>query len=474
MNKDNRISNLPEVSLLYSNIDQFSIAPTLPTGNFDDQALFLVAKSGVRNEKITYKKLKQSLVSNSVGLTGAQIISGHKTFADTCTFQDTIYLNQVIDVTQTGDISGNIFVGQTGLFENIGVGSGFVDKTNEPEYSLHVIGDSFFEGTIEATGDISFLGDVAIKGASIQGGNLSITGNSFFKNGVVTQGNLFLSGDYNQTGNAFIDGNIEITEDLYIGEKIIHHQDSDTFIQFSEDEISLQAGGSTKVKLSESTEDFISFDVNSQEKVRITNDGFLGINTDSPMGELSVSGDAYIENLYVTGVGGEWKKVSPNSQDEPISFSTNLLEGVQSHKIDFPKTFDESPIVNITLQNDSGGPIIPFIISGVSETDYHINFGSSLPNANYQLQTTARATGDSSVHKTEAQSFVSFLTAGSSVHEITFSSPFSAPPSVSTSIEAAQDSVVPYIISGVTASSYHILFGANISAGYKVHTHAIR
>ena len=474
MNKDNRISNLPEVSLLYSNIDQFSIAPTLPTGNFDDEALFLVARSGVRNEKITYKKLKQSLVSNSVGLTGSQVISGHKTFADTCTFQDTIYLNQVIDVTQTGDISGNIFVGQTGLFENIGVGSGFVDKTNEPEYSLHVIGDSFFEGTIEATGDISFLGDVAIKGAAIQGGNLSITGNSFFKNGVVTQGNLFLSGDYNQTGNAFIDGNIEITEDLYVGEKIIHHQDEDTFIQFADDEISLQAGGATKVKLSESTEDFISFDVNSQEKVRITNDGFLGINTDTPMGELSVSGDAYIENLYVTGVGGEWKKVSPNSQDEPISFSSNLLQGGQSHKIDFPKTFDEPPVISVTLQNDSGGPIIPFIISGVSETDYNINFGSNLPNADYQVQTTARATGDSSIHKTETQSFVSFLSGGTDSHEVLFPSAFSAPPSVSTSIETTSQQIIPYIISGVSTTSYHILFGANISAGYKVHTHAVR
>jgi hypothetical protein len=128
----------------------------------------------------------------------------------------------------------------------------------------------------------------------------------------------------------------------------------------------------------------------------------------------------------------------------------------------------------VTLRNDLGGPIVPFIISGVSETEYHINFGSSLPNANYQVQTTARATGDSSVHKTEAQSFVSFLAGGSSTHEIIFPSSFSAPPSVSTSIETSQDSVVPYIISGITVSSYHILFGANISAGYKVHTHAIR
>ena len=474
MNRDNRISNLPEVSLLYSNIDQLSIAPTLPTGNFDDEALFLVARSGVRNEKITYKKLKQSFVSNSVGLTGTQIISGHKTFADTCTFQDTIYLNQVIDVTQTGDISGNIFVGQTGLFENIGVGSGFANKTSEPQHTLHVVGDSFFEGNILATGDISFLGDVAIQGAAIQGGDLSITGNSFFKNGVITQGNLYLSGDYNQTGNAFIDGNVELTENLYVGEKIIHHKYEDTFIQLSDDRIDLQAGGGTKVTLSEAAEDFISFDVNTQEKARITNNGFLGINTTTPIGVLSVSGDAYIENLYVTGLAGEWKRVFPNSQDEPISFSTNLLQGVQSHKIDFPKTFDESPIVNVTLQNDLGGPIVPFIISGVSETEYHINFGSSLPNANYQVQTTARATGDSSVHKTEAQSFVSFLAGGSSTHEIIFPSSFSAPPSVSTSIETSQDSVVPYIISGVTVSSYHILFGANISAGYKVHTHAVR
>ena len=50
-------------------------------------------------------------------LTGKQLISGEKTFADVCTFQSTIYTNEIIDIVQTGDISGNIFVGQTGLFQ---------------------------------------------------------------------------------------------------------------------------------------------------------------------------------------------------------------------------------------------------------------------------------------------------------------------------------------------------------------------
>ena len=107
--KDNRISSLPEVSALYANIPSFSLSPTVAT-QFDDNALFLVTKSWIGNEKITYKNLKSSFVGNCVSLTGNQIISGQKIFADPCTFEDTVFIHEVVDITKTGDISGNIFV----------------------------------------------------------------------------------------------------------------------------------------------------------------------------------------------------------------------------------------------------------------------------------------------------------------------------------------------------------------------------
>jgi hypothetical protein len=88
---DNRISTLQEISSLYSDIDLLD--PTLiPSGqeNADADVLFLITKSGVKNEKITFKSLKSSIVGNTVSLTGNQTISGEKTFADICTFRDTV------------------------------------------------------------------------------------------------------------------------------------------------------------------------------------------------------------------------------------------------------------------------------------------------------------------------------------------------------------------------------------------------
>lgn len=131
MNKDNRISNLPEVKKLLadSSLDPFPERAIISnTGNADSEALFLLTRSGSHNEKITYKNLKKSVLDNAVFLTGNQLISGEKTFADVCTFQDTVYINEIIDITETGDISGNIFVGETGLFEKVGIGLNFTDR----------------------------------------------------------------------------------------------------------------------------------------------------------------------------------------------------------------------------------------------------------------------------------------------------------------------------------------------------------
>ena len=58
MNKDNRISNLPEVKKLLadSSLDPFPERAIISnTGNADSEALFLLTRSGSHNEKITYK-----------------------------------------------------------------------------------------------------------------------------------------------------------------------------------------------------------------------------------------------------------------------------------------------------------------------------------------------------------------------------------------------------------------------------------
>ena len=85
MNKDNRISNLfQNKKLISAGLEPFP--HTAISGNKDDYVLFLIANSGEYNEKIKFKNLKKSILDNVVFLTGNQLISGEKTFADPCTF----------------------------------------------------------------------------------------------------------------------------------------------------------------------------------------------------------------------------------------------------------------------------------------------------------------------------------------------------------------------------------------------------
>ena len=844
MNKDNRISNLPETQRLLSDqvADPFPHQAKLaPPNNHDDNALLLISRSGSHNEKIKFKNFKKSVLdgANAVFLTGNQLISGEKTFADVCTFQSTIYINEVIDITQTGDISGNIFVGETGLFEKMGVGLDFTDRriikdvfmdfprisggyssynygggidpyaisedeykyylinengdsylfsgdatgfdpniqtqagdslvflnqvsgvplsindsagqqvaneisgelrfkannpgkfyyqssstghqslsgqinvinrldsaiidfsnseqakittslksfpiyepsgyynsntsesqqnwgsdtsldghslspdeihremggawhqinfeepfhykgfslfrkglkncaedlkivasnngtewktihnisglessdyqtkevastftldkyhpetyskyrvvaekiisgnfwevshfnisglvyfdqvrTVNPLYTLHVSGDSCFLGGITNTGyhrqegdsyrigDSNLLGDLRITGdswrfgdmlmdgnfyltgnfvqtgdSSLYGdklifgdlthtgyhrqkgdsykignsnllGDFQITGNSWRYGDMRMLGDYRLTGDFTQSGNSLIYGDEKVTGDIHVGEYIYHYEDEDTFVRFGEDEISIEAGGQSKILLSETEDDFISFSTSGIEQARLTNEGYFGINTENPIGELSVTGGSYLEKAFTTGEDGHWERIFGGS-DEVITFVASLNKGKDSYYLDFPKTFGEKPAVTLSLENSNGGPIVPYMISGLNEFRFAVNFGSELKDDEYKLHINARPTGQSSANKTTTQSFTTDIPEGADLYEIFYPHPFHAIPSVSTAVES-ESNCIPYLISGVSRDSYYVILSSPSKPGYTIHTHAVR
>ena len=741
MNKDNRISNLPENEYIASNaIEPFPHRARIhEPSNADDDVLFLIANSGSHNEKIKYKNLKSSLLDNVVFLTGEQLISGEKTFADPCTFLSTIYINEIIDITQTGDISGNIFVGESGLLERVGIGlhytdrriikdiysdypnfeSGYIDynygggidpqtysggldfigfgepnldttissypiyepsgyynstiplsqqnfendlsldghsllpdeihremggawvgvdfpepfnyrgfsvfrsdiensaekfkvvasnngqdwitihkeenlgtgsyantgeasiftldayhpdkyskyrlvaqkiisgdfwqfshfnfsgvefhehvKTVNPQYTLHVsgdscfigdvtitgnfriegdsltIGDTFLSGNLGQTGDYYALGDYyrigdsRLSGDSYQTGDLyrkgdtnlvgsvsqtgdavligdtlrsgetnllgdiNITGDTFTIGDIYRSGESFQDGDHTQTGDVKIYGDETVTGDIYLGEYLYHLNDKDTHLRFTDDAIDLHAGSGTQILLKEDADDKIQFFTSGQEQVRINNRGFVSINNETPIGELSVTGDSYLECAFTTGQDGQWERIFGGS-DEVVSFVTPVVGGQDSYKIEFPKTFGETPAITVSLENDFGGPIVPYIVSGLNNFEYHINFGATLLNDGYKIHTAARPTGQSSVHKTTTQSFITDIVAGQDIYEIFYPNPFHATPNVSMVIESDRINY-GYFISGINTDSYNIVFASNIDKDCKIHTHAVR
>lgn len=429
MPTDNRISTLPEVNLLYSDIDLLDpVAPS--SSNADADVLFLITKSGVKNEKITFKNLKSSILGNTVALTGNQIISGEKTFADICTFQDTVFLNEVVDTTIEGDISGYNFVAQTGRFEKLGVGSGFANKTRTPQYDLHVEGDVYIEGQFNALGEIEFGGSLGLNDVSVSG-DLYAGGSGVFDQGLNVNQDVDISGNFELAGTGNFGGDLNVSGDLFVENKIIHAGDTDTFIQFDQNSIDLQAGTS-KISISD---DKLEMIVGGEKKFFVDDQGRLSINTNDTLGDLSMSGDAYVEKLYVTGQNGAWEPLVPKGYDETVHFTTNLLSGQSNYIIDFPKTFGSIPTVHATLNNEGGGDVLFFNISNVSNDSYSISFNSAVPNNNYSIKTKAAVTGDYSLHQTTTQSFREQIIEGSTEYTINYPDTFSSKPVVSVTLE---------------------------------------
>ena len=366
MNKDNRTSNLTEATRLTSDIEVPAHAVIHDNPNLDTEALFLLARSGSHNEKITYSNLKQSLLDNVVFLSGNQLISGEKIFADTCTFNSRMNVHEIIDNTITGDISGNIFVAESGLLQKLGVGDPYFFRTKEPDHTLEVSGSSLFLGDVTISGDLRIDGNRTLIGDFIQNGDIDATG------------------------------------------------------------------------------------------------------------DINLTGTAYLRDVYVTGDDGAWVKVQGGS-DEVTSYKTRLTEGSSHYVVDFPKTYGTAPVLSLSLENGrNSGPIIPFMVSGVTTQQYGINFGTALPNDDYYVHTTARPSGEGSYQKTLTQTFFTDLSAGSDTYFIEFSNPFDVSPVVSCVVETVSPIRIPHLVSGISTSGYNIKFNSNIPAGYKIHTHAVR
>jgi hypothetical protein len=432
MPADNRISTLPEISALYSDTDLLS-SISIPSGqeNSDSDTLFLITKSGVKNEKITFKSLKTSIVGNTVSLTGNQIISGEKTFADICTFQDTVFLNEVIDTSFSGDISGFSFVGQTGSFEKLGVGQSFANKSRNPDYALHVDGDVFIEGQFNALGNIQFGGNLGLNDIVISG-DLFANGSGVFASGINVSGDSVFSGSMNNDGNTSVGGNLNVSGDILIDSKIVHTNDPDTYIEFSGEQVSIVAGSGNSITINDEE---IDFKINGVSQTSVDSSGRLLVNTSDPLGNLSVSGDSYLEKLYITGSDGSWQRLTPRGYDEAVNFSTNLLSGQTVYEIDFPKTFGSQPLLYSNLQNNTSDPVLFFNAFDVSESSYFVKFNQPLPTNNYSIQTSARTVGDFSLHQTKSQAFKYQVIEGQSSYEVEFNEAFAKPPTISSSLE---------------------------------------
>ena len=492
-----RISDLKEAQRLnsLSSIEPFNHqAKNFPQGSGDGEAMFIIAREKSHNERLSYKSLKSSMTDNVVWLTGNQLISGQKVFADECTFLSRTNVSEILDFTQeSGDISGNIFVGNTGLLQNLGVGQSFFERSSNPSCSLDISGDSLFEGELTHTGNSFHFGNLTRIDSSALSGNFNLTGDSFIKGDKSMLGDFSLSGSIEQTffqsGNHLVSGDITITGDLGVGDYLYNLNDEDTFLKFRDDEISLQAGGESEILIKESgSGNYISFSPNENEAMRMVDNGFVGVNTTEPIGELSVTGHSFFQDIFVYDELSDSFVRVYGGDDETVTFKTLLEKGKDKQQINIPKTFKDKPILSASLQHEGQGRIIPFILSDVTESEFNLKLGEHIPDNSYYLHTTALATSvnyngsginynqfsypscqDPAQDRHRMQRFYSTLTGNSNVHEIYYPIPYNEAPIISVNIEAGNN-VIPYSISSVNKESYKIIFASKINQKYTIHT----
>ena len=551
-----KISELEEISFLYSdsNLDPFpSHASINSNSDADSEALFLLTRSGSHNEKIKYSNLKKSLLGDVVFMTGDQLISGRKIFADECTFKSTILINEIIDVTSPADISGNIFVGESGLYEHLGLGDKFFLREQDVNRTLEVDGNSFFQGSVEITGDLTRSGPYHHrKGDTQYGGDFLITGDIFQEGNYYLSGTTRRLGDVSSTGNADFKSELNVYGNIRLGEYLYPHKENDagsiqwfessgnnlilssneivtnnialelwesssqnsytpresgysssnavaqyfesfdsesimpttfgteilvdgtnTFLRFTPNLFRLQAGGHTSIELDTNKSKNLSFSTRFDERevVSFTEEGAMGVMASDPMKDLSVSGDSFLENTFTTSNDGYWSNVFPGD-DESMAFTTDMFGGTDEYLINFPKTFYNPPVLSVSVQDEKGGVIVPYMISGVTSQQYNVIFSSILPSRRYKVHTTAMATGIESNREKTIQRSVTELPAGITSGNINFPFGFSAPPVVSLTIEGSRV-MVPHHIRNVTKDSYDINFSTPIPSGFKVHTTSI-
>lgn len=451
-----RISELPESGPLYFNDVPFNSIYTESSGVGVSSDWFLMtARPKVSNEKISFPNFHRSVLSDAVYLNTNQTISGQKTFTDKCYITKRANVTSIQDPTSSGDLSGIGFIGVTGLFENLLAGTG---ESGNADCDVTVFDSALFEGDMIIGGTISFPGEFSTDDFSTL--DLHVTSGTQIMNGVSSTGASSFSHDIDISGDTMIDGSISTSGDLSVQENIFSNHNQT--LQFTPDHI----------QITNNTNNFIDIttgNIKYKQIINVNESNVVNLSDSTPSGVFHVDGTGYVQNINALN-NGTYRQFF-GGDDESMVFKSQLQSGFREFTIDLPKTFLETPVVSPNLQHVSGGFIIPYIISDVTNKDYKIKFGEDTNDHDFVLHTTAMSpsTGQYSTNKNGIQRFRSTIPSGTTSQQIDFPQVHNLKPTVSIAIEA-QNEIVPYTISGVNTNNYTIFLATESTEDYILHT----
>lgn len=277
---------------------------------------------------------------------------------------------------------------------------------------------------------------------------------------------VLLTGDQNINGtkvfNQFCDFKGGLYIDSFLVDEYVYHKgDTGTYIQFETGKINFSAEN--------------EIDIDVENKGLNINTSGVSINTDQKLGSLTVSGDAYFDNVFIKTAENTFTKLSP-FPEESVNFTLPLVSGVSNYQIDFPKTFQDPPSLSLCVEGSgAAAPLfsIPYVITNISEANFEVSFGAEIPNDTYKIHALAKPTGDSSFRQTKTVSLIENLTTGKLDFTINYPEAFSHAPVLSTTLESP-NYIVPYIITEATKESFKLSLTSELPEEAKLHIHATR
>lgn len=208
-----------------------------------------------------------------------------------------------------------------------------------------------------------------------------------------------------------------------------------------------------------------------------SNLGCFNIRSSRDLGELNVSGNTFINKVYIKNKEGKHQALPfEDNEDENVCFSHPIKQGTLTETIYLPKRFKYKPIISVNLFQTSGVKYIPLSLSNVSEYKFDVRFASAIPSDDYQLHISAYAPSilpDSSTNTTsdakQIQRFHTTVPVNALDYTVQFPFENQSKPSIHVTTETSGN-IVPHRISSVMNNSYKIVFGAPIQNEHIIHT----
>ena len=288
---------------------------------------------------------------------------------------------------EDGAAQGEIFY--TG--GNVGVG------TNNPEYPLHVVGNSVVDGNfvVNGTSGNFNVSDFNVSGDSIvlNYGGGALTSN---RGGIIVKDSSFANKTFEYVeGSDYWNSNVGLN---------------------------ITNGGINVASVSAVDANGLTLGDDAGNGIFVEDGGQIGINTTSPGYNLHVNGSTHVGGEFSVGsefkisAGGAVGGTAPASDGDiikwdnannkwvaganvgggggggvgevPAATINSLPSGQSIYEIEFAETYNVEPRIATQLEIDGEGSIIPYVVSGVSTSGYHLIFAQDIPNNNYRIHTT--------------------------------------------------------------------------------------